>query len=349
MYEHQENQEQYQELKTLQEVTSAGGRIVLGQRQGQLCVLKNEPIGSLSLRREERVLNMLAIHGTHPHIVRVRDVFESSQDLSRTLVLDYYAEGDLFKKVETMEPQGGLSKKIGKKIIHELASAIHHTHKYSIAHRDISLENCLVAANGSIVLADFGLAWEIDEGMCDGWVGKELYIAPEAWLGEYDPIAADMWSFGVCIFTALCGVPPVEKAVETDERFRFIVNNQLEDLVKAWGLRPRFENEAMDLVLQLLRVDPSERPNINDVLSHPYFSDCQQTSIARVARVQSDIASRPSLSKLREPEDSSVRHTSSKRSGTASESGSVKSVLTNDHRCKQICRGLPLVISSGTL
>ena len=265
--------------------TSNKGSIVLARRDttndvtAANMVLKKEPrTASLqggSLQTEERVLKRLSANGIHPHILQVKDSIENDDE--KILVFDYFSGGDLFTKVEG---EGALGLDKGREIFHQLASAVKHCHENGIAHRDITLENVLLDGAGNVSLCDFGYAWEEEKSgpLCTFWVGKELYIAPEAKLASshapYNAKTADLWSLGVCLFTSLAGVPPVERATNDDKRFRLICNGKLRAMVKAWGLLPKFGEEAMDLVEKLLVPDPEQRLNIEQVLAHSWLSHC---------------------------------------------------------------------------
>jgi serine/threonine-protein kinase Chk2 len=270
-------QQQYTEHKVLAN-TSDGGIIVIAHEQhsGAEHILKKEPHGALNhnLQREERVLKRLASRGVHPNIVQVKDSFSTTE--SKVLVLEYCGNGDLFSKIES---SGGLGTAKTLQIFNQLASSLWWLHSNDVAHRDISLENILVDSTGDIRLADFGLAWEDCSQLCKSWVGKELYIAPEAQTSSstrpYAAKQADMWSLGVCLFTCITGVPPVNIAKVCDQRFRLICEGRLEDMVKAWGFRDQIDDNAMDLINKLLTPNPQDRINIDQVMSHPWLVQCK--------------------------------------------------------------------------
>jgi serine/threonine protein kinase len=84
--------------------------------------------------------------------------------------------------------------------------AVTFLHANGIVHRDISLENLLLADDGSVSLSDFGLARTVDapDFTCAGAVGKPKYMAPEQFrYVAYNGKSSDLWSLGVCMY-AMC-------------------------------------------------------------------------------------------------------------------------------------------------
>ena len=104
----------------------------------------------------------------------------------------------------------------------QMHAAIAHVHAHDIAHRDIKLENWLVR-NGDLKLTDFGLSCARRPELCHECVGSLSYCAPEILRrSPYDPFAADVWSYGVCVFSMSAGFFPFEKASNEDWRFRCV-------------------------------------------------------------------------------------------------------------------------------
>lgn len=170
-----------------------------------------------------------------------------------------------------------------------LVNAIAHCHKCGVAHRDIKLENVLLNAASEVKLIDFGLSHQYpvsSTGQVDrsrpieGFCGSKSYAAPEVLVGRaYDGFVADVWSLGVCVFGLLNGFFPVDEAKPSDWRFNKLRQAQTDgkssvETILKWYKKTtaHLSPEAVDLLNQLIRTEPSERPSIETVLQHPWIT-----------------------------------------------------------------------------
>lgn len=148
----------------------------------------------------------------------------------------------------------------------QLLSALNYLHVNKILHRDLKLGNLFLDHNMQIKLGDFGLATSLDsiEDRKCTICGTPNYIAPEV-LGGSHSYEADLWSFGVILYTMLVGTPPFEtKDVKTT--YKRIKSN-----IYSFPPHCPVSEEAQDLVRSILHPTPSKRPSINQICWHPFF------------------------------------------------------------------------------
>jgi len=232
----------------------------------------------------------------HPRVVRLYEYAEDFACHEIVMVLEYLPGGnclDLIANAQYVEEE------LVARIISQSLAALSHCHQQGIYHRDVKLENLMLASEpkGNLPdckLIDFGLATH-----CDGQVrevlGTPAYIAPEVKREEGYTPAADVWSLGVCAFELLTGCLPfgkpedhsgrIEPVLERVERYRnFDEFNTLLAHSPAWASR---STEAKNFVRWLLSPDRRMRPSITQALQHPWLQHHKHK--AQEARLSSEM------------------------------------------------------------
>ena len=142
---------------------------------------------------------------SNPNIVAVYDV--SHSDAMEYIVMEL-VEGITLK--EYMDKKGALPWREMLHFSKQIARALGHAHERGIIHRDIKPQNIMLLRDGTIKVADFGIAAlenEIEEN--DGQaIGSIHYIAPEQARGESPDARSDLYSLGVVMYEMLTGQRP---------------------------------------------------------------------------------------------------------------------------------------------
>jgi len=154
-------------------------------------------------QREAKVVASL----DHPNIVPVYDYAEHS---GRPYLVMKFVEGETLKARMT---RGPLSREEGLRIIERTGAGLAYAHNKGILHRDIKPSNVLLTPDGSVYLADFGLARIAEAGestlSSDTMLGTPQYISPEQARGEKNLDAGtDIYSFGVVLYELVVGRVP---------------------------------------------------------------------------------------------------------------------------------------------
>ncbi|MBL8861661.1 MAG: protein kinase [Planctomycetes bacterium] len=146
-----------------------------------------------------------------------------------------------------------------------MARALQTLHSAGVVHRDLKPENVILRrTSGGPVLIDFGLALAPGGELAPNAVaGTLLYMAPEQAAGEEVTGAADLYALGTVLYEWWAGRRPLsfsgasfEECVETLRR---------ETPVSLAGLRPDLGTECTSLVDELLRKEPTSRPDVEEV------------------------------------------------------------------------------------
>lgn len=125
-----------------------------------------------------------------------------------------YVEGRTIK--DDLEKNKVFDEKTALKIVMAVAEALKHAHQRGLIHRDIKPENVILTRDGSVKLADLGLArltadekWAMSEaGMA---IGTPYYISPEQVRGQVDvDIRADIYSLGATLYHMVTGRVPYD-------------------------------------------------------------------------------------------------------------------------------------------
>lgn len=124
-----------------------------------------------------------------------------------------------------------------------IADALDYAHARNVIHRDVKPQNVLVAADGRVVLTDFGLALNIQQGSLGEVFGTAYYTAPEQARRSNAAVpASDLYSLGVMLYEMLVGVLPFDDPSPTSVALQHItlppppprqINPQLSPQVEA--------------------------------------------------------------------------------------------------------------------
>lgn len=215
--------------------------------------------------KNERVI--LETVNRHPFVVKLFYAFQDHEKLY--LILEYAQGGELFTHLamERMFPE-----EVASFYMAEMVLALEHLHRnVGVIYRDLKPENCLLDADGHLLLTDFGLSKVAldDDDRCNSSLGTVEYMSPEVVQGKPYGKACDWWSLGAMGFDLLTGSPP------------FKGNNRAkiqERIVKQKVAFPYFLGpDARDLLTRLLRKEPKKRlgshmpADIQIIKSHRFF------------------------------------------------------------------------------
>lgn len=142
----------------------------------------------------------------HPFIVSLKYAFQTTKTLN--LVIDFCSGGELFYHLSRA---GRFSEDRARFYTVELTLALDFLHSHNVVYRDLKPENVLIAHDGHIKLADFGLAKEeireCTEGT-DTFCGTPEYLAPEILFRTGHGKSVDWWSLGILLYEMIYRLPP---------------------------------------------------------------------------------------------------------------------------------------------
>lgn len=211
---------------------------------------------SLSSPHAQDALDEISIHaklGTHPHICSLLDSFHDSNHTH--LVMEYCQNGDLYDAIRSGKSPSSPDSTL--RFMLQLIAAVDYAHSKGVFHRDIKPENILIAADGSVRLADWGLA-TTTKHCSEFGAGSLRYMAPELFdqeLPHYNPAKADFWAIGISLLNILFAHNPFSSASQDDKLF-------LDFAASPEALFDIFPTLSVDVFLairHLLAIDPEDR------------------------------------------------------------------------------------------
>jgi serine/threonine-protein kinase len=145
---------------------------------------------------------------SHPNIVNIYDV---NQDGDTDYFVMELIEGITLKQYMTKRG-GALNWREALHFSVQIMQALGHAHSKGIIHRDIKPQNIMVLRDGSVKVADFGIARIMDaqKTMTQEALGSVHYISPEQASGKDIDARCDIYSAGVVLYEMLTGRLPYE-------------------------------------------------------------------------------------------------------------------------------------------
>jgi serine/threonine-protein kinase PpkA len=142
----------------------------------------------------------------HPNVARI---FRQDFSLAHAYIaMEYFPQGDLRARMKT----GGISQEMAISYIKQTAAGLAAIHEVGIVHRDLKPDNLMFRQDGSLALADFGVAKQTEMKITDTGdgdiVGTPYYLSPEQALGQPVDPRCDIYSLGVLAFELLTGRKP---------------------------------------------------------------------------------------------------------------------------------------------
>ncbi|MCX5391603.1 serine/threonine-protein kinase [Streptomyces sp. NBC_00094] len=194
---------------------------------------------------------------SHPHVVGVFDF--GTWDGKLFLVMEL-VEGDSLAG-SPADPMVLPAERVAVVAAHA-AAGLAAAHRQGVVHRDIKPGNLLVDAEGTVKLADFGIARFVDDPSgalttTGQIVGTGLYLAPERALGQSASSASDVYSLGCVLYQLLTGNPPFRADTATALLYQHIDTAPVPPGRLGVMLPPAFET----YLLSLLAKQPEQRPS----------------------------------------------------------------------------------------
>ena len=201
---------------------------------------------------------------SHPHVVAV---FDQGNDAGTVFLVMELVPGHTLRDVIRKESPMPAARALA--LIEPVLSALASAHRAGLIHRDIKPENVLIAEDGRVKVADFGLARAVSadtQHTATGGVliGTVSYLAPELVVEGRADARADVYAVGVMLYELLTGVKPHEGESPIQVAYKHVHEDVPPPSAVAPGLPPYVDA----LVARATARDRGQRPADAGVLLH---------------------------------------------------------------------------------
>lgn len=211
----------------------------------------------------------------HQNVVNMLEMFEKP---NLVLIFDLCQGGDLFDDIEKRDCY---TEKDAAGVMRQILKAMEYLHGNLIVHRDLKPENLLLTADGTVKVADFGLAVQLEDETKQtfGTAGSPDYIAPEILNKKFYNFKVDVWSTGVILYILLCGYPPFE---DQDD----IKAGKVVFYADDWK---HVSIAARTLIVQMLNIHQMKRLNMKQCLAATWMKEETEYSNAALDGMQKSL------------------------------------------------------------
>ena len=213
----------------------------------------SDPAFAERFLRESRIAGSLS----HPNIVTVHEFFEH--------------EGTPYISMEYIE-RGSLRPYVGQLSLAQIAGVLEgmlaglahaHAERQGIVHRDLKPENIMITREGSVKIADFGIAKALNQASAGRFltatgttVGTPTYMAPEQAMAKDIGPWTDLYSVGVMAYELMAGRVPFH---DTETPMAILLRHVNEPIPSPRSVNPDLDPQLADWIERLLTKAPEDR------------------------------------------------------------------------------------------
>eukprot|EP01082_Thalassiosira_pseudonana_P001811 g1367.t1 g1367 contig10:1937414-1939577(-) len=228
----------------------------------------------------------------HSHVISLSDSLQDETHLF--CIYPYIPGGDLYGRLldeMRRSPNHRIDESQARAWFRQILAALIHLQKKGVCHRDLCMDNMMVDERDNIRIIDLGLCLRVPYAdpnnrnlvtdvsantmrrlmKAQGQGGKWEYMSPEVAMRHdvFDGFAIDLWAVGIVLFEFLVGKKPFAMPDVVDQNFQTIsINGDLKELLRLKQIP--VDNEAIDLLQNMLWCDPSKRLTLAEVVNHPW-------------------------------------------------------------------------------
>ena len=230
----------------------------------QKIIMKEIDISKLNEKEKEmsEQEGMILLKLKHPNIVKCYGFY---YEKDKIIILIEYAEGgDLFNKIENQKNKNKYFKE--EEIIDwfiEICEGIKYIHSNNIIHRDLKPQNIFFNKDNHIKIGDFSFSKQlINTNKAITRLGSENYISPEIISNQSYDYRIDIWNLGIILYELTQLKHPFEdNKISIEKKINNILKGEFFNFSNK-----NYSPKLLKLIENLLKVNPNERKNIDEIL-----------------------------------------------------------------------------------
>ena len=207
----------------------------------------------------------------HPYVVKFYETIETYNEFN--IILEYCELGNLFYYLS--KSKFVLDEEQIATYVHDISKAVYSMHNLGIIHRDLKLSNIALTKKNNkieIRILDFGLSKILGPNQfCNEGYGTPGYAAPEV-INRYNySFEADIWSIGVICYFLFMKKLPFDYVRDGNNEMDMVENTLLDEVKLDYNIMRKYSKNAEKFIRDLMNKNTFDRPNITEVLEHPWF------------------------------------------------------------------------------
>ena len=217
----------------------------------------------------------LAARLSHPNVVNIYDAGETED--GRPYIVMEHVEGPTL--ADLMRERGRLSAAEAVGLAVQACRGLAHAHAAGLVHRDVKPQNLLLGPDGTLKVADFGIARAAETTaltQAGTVLGTAAYLSPEQATGEEVSPAADVYSLGAVLYELLTGRLPYE----FDSLVDLVEKQARGSITPVSELSPEVPQHVEDAVMRSLARNPAYRPASAEALARELEPEEPPTKVA---------------------------------------------------------------------
>ena len=199
---------------------------------------------------------------SHPNIIRIHD-FVKLPDEPSFITMEFVDGADL-NSLRSQQPNGYFTWERLEGLAIQLCNSLEYAHEQQIIHRDLKPANMMISRDGSLKLADFGIAASMTDSTSNvspegDFSGTLAYMSPQQMQGAIPHPTDDIYALGATLYDLLTTEPPFYSG-DIIQLAQEVPPPTLSQRLNDFEMENRVPPHVESAIMACLSKDPANRP-----------------------------------------------------------------------------------------